>query len=240
MRRLLTGVNHNHIQVSAAEYLIGKQPRFGKTNPEIMEIDFWKAMVCSGDSAYKAKFTFDDTDNWNQPVWCYQRFGRTITLLPDGRIVEIAGEHEDYYDPDFYIYNDVVVYQNNGDFQIFGYPREVFTPTDFHSATLVGKYIYIIGNLGYYNEIIPGETPVYRLDCDTFQIEKVETTGEKPGWISKHKASYQKPNNIRISGGKVYVTVDEEHQYIDNLLEYNLNLTNFNWIRVDDSNNLPA
>lgn len=240
MRRLLTGVNHNHIQVSAAEYLIGKQPRFGKTNPEIMEIDFWKAMVCSGDSAYTAKSTFDDIDNWNHPVWCYQRFGRTITLLPDGRIVEIAGEHEDYYDPDFYIYNDVVVYQGDGNFQIFGYPKKNFPPTDFHSATLVGKYIYIIGNLGYYNERIPGETPVYRLDYDTFKIEKVETSGDKPGWISKHKASYQEPNNIQIAGGKVYVTVDEEHQYIDNLLEYNLNLTNFNWIRVDTSNNLPV
>ncbi|RCJ31601.1 hypothetical protein A6770_19690 [Nostoc minutum NIES-26] len=234
MRRLLTGVSHSAIQVSAEDYSVGKHPRFGKTNPEIMEIDFWKAMVCNGDSAYIAKSMFGDADNDNRNklVWCYQRFGRTITQLPDGKIIEIGGEHEDYYDPDFCIYNDVVVYQGDGNFQILGYPREIFPPTDFHSATLVGKYIYIIGNLGYYNERISGETPVYQLHCDTFKIKKVETTGEKPGWISRHKAFYKEPNKIQIAGGKVCVTVGEEQEYLDNLFDYALDLTNFNWIRV--------
>jgi hypothetical protein len=32
--------------------------------------------------------------------------------LPDGRLIRIGGEHEDYYDPDFQIYNDVVVIKN--------------------------------------------------------------------------------------------------------------------------------
>lgn len=234
MRRLLTGVNNREIQVSAEEYAVGKHPRFGKTNPEIMEIAFWKAMVYSGDSAYKAKSIFGDTenDNWNQLVWCYQRFGETITQLPDGRIVEIGGEHEDSYDPDFCIYNDVVVYQGDGNFQIFGYPWDIFPPTDFHSATLVGEYIYIIGNLGYYNERISGETPVYRLHCDTLKIEKVETTGENPGWISEHKAFYKEPNEIQITGGKVFVIIDDKKEYLDNLFDYALNLTNFDWIRV--------
>ena len=86
-----------------------------------MEIPFWQAMVCEGCAAYTAKNIFNDTENWQDPAWCYQRFGRTITQLPDGRIVEIAGEHEDYYDPDFCIYNDVVVYQGDGNFHIFGY-----------------------------------------------------------------------------------------------------------------------
>ena len=71
------------------------------------------------------------------PVWCAQRFGQTVTLLPDGRAVQIAGEHEDHYDPDFTIYNDVFVHEPDGTIRIFGYPEAVFPPTDFHTATLV-------------------------------------------------------------------------------------------------------
>jgi hypothetical protein len=35
----------------------------------------------------------------------------SLTLLPDGRAIQIGGEHEDYYDPDFCIYNDVFVHE---------------------------------------------------------------------------------------------------------------------------------
>ncbi|KAK3899811.1 hypothetical protein C8A05DRAFT_17812 [Staphylotrichum tortipilum] len=48
-------------------------------------------------------------ENAARPVFCFERFGRTVTLLPDGRVVFVGGEHEDHYDPDFFIYNDVVV-----------------------------------------------------------------------------------------------------------------------------------
>ena len=229
MQRLLRGVSSSELKVSKKQYLAGKQRRFGKTNPEVMEIDFWKAMIRCGFSAWKAKDKFDDTDNWDEPVWCYDRFGRTITELPDGRIVEIAGEHEDYYDPDFCIYNDVVVHQGDGNFQIFSYPKDIFLPTDFHSATLVGEYIYIIGNLGYIDDIINQETPVYRLTWHSFQMEKVETTGEKPGWISRHKAYYQEPSQIYVTGGKVSRLVNEQREYVENSLNYTLDLATLQW-----------
>lgn len=62
---------------------------------------------------------------------------RSSTRLRNGREIYIAGEHEDWYDPDFYIYNDVIVIHPNLEIQIYGYPRTVFRATDFHSATLV-------------------------------------------------------------------------------------------------------
>ncbi|AFY44000.1 ankyrin repeat domain-containing protein [Nostoc sp. PCC 7107] len=236
MRRSLTGIDNHKFslsQVTPEQYFTGKHPRFGKTNPELMEIPFWQAMICEGCSAYAAKNFFDDTENCQDKVWCYDRFGRTITQLPDGRIVEIAGEHEDYYDPDFCIYNDVVVYQGDGNFQIFGYPQDVFLPTDFHSATLVGEYIYIIGSLGYFGTRIYHETPVYRLHIHTFIIEKVETSGYKPGWISEHKAYYQKPDKIHITGGKLCVINDEKiEDYIDNSVDYILDLIDLTWSRI--------
>ena len=96
--------------------------------------------------------------------WCARRFGQSLTLLPDGRAIQIGGEHEDFYDSDFCIYNDEFVHHPDDRIDIFCYPEEVFPPTDFHTATLIGDSIYIIGGLGYQGQRQFGETPVYRLD----------------------------------------------------------------------------
>lgn len=236
MRRSLTGIANSKFylsELSPEQYFAGKNPRFGKTNPELMQIPFWQMMIYEGFSAYSAQKTFNDTGNRQYKVWCYDRFGRTITQLPDGRVVEIAGEHEDYYDSNFCIYNDVVVFQGDGNFQIFGYPQNIFPPTDFHSATLVGEYIYIIGSIGYLGTRVYNETPVYRLHIHTFEIEKIETTGEKPGWISRHKADYKEPDKIYINGGKLCVASnDKSEDYIDNSVDYILDLINLTWSRA--------
>ncbi|WP_310484021.1 hypothetical protein [Chamaesiphon sp. VAR_48_metabat_403] len=232
-------MKENFLQLSQEQYLAGRYRQFGKTNPEIMEVDFWNAMVSSGCDAYSASQIFDDLPQFDdldklncQPVWCNKRMGQTVTELPDGRIVKIAGEHEDYYDPDFCIYNDVIVYQQNGSFKIFGYPKDIFPPTDFHTATLVEYYIYIIGSIGYQHERVYYETPVYRLHCDTFIIEEVETTGDNPGWISRHQAYYRSPKEISISGGDIYARVKGIEKTIENSEEYTLDLINKSWSKT--------
>jgi len=70
------------------------------------------------------------------PAWCFERFGKSETTLPEGRVVHIAGEHEDHYDPDFYIYNDVIVIGRDGSIAITGYPREI---SWFVQATVEGS-----------------------------------------------------------------------------------------------------
>ncbi len=37
----------------------------------------------------------------------FERFGQSKTITLDGRTIHIGGEHEDHYDPDFFIYNGV-------------------------------------------------------------------------------------------------------------------------------------
>lgn len=149
--------------------------------------------------------------------------------MPDGRIIEVAGEHEDSYDADFCIYNDVVVFDGKGDFEIYGYPEEVFPPTDFHSATLVGNSIYLIGSLGYHNQRKPGETQVLRLDCTTFRIERVVCNGENPGWISRHKAVYEpEANRIVVNDGKVW----DGSNLVANWVRYALDLKTHVWERL--------
>ena len=202
-----------------------------------MDVPFWREMVKLGWGAYGARRQYQDTDyDWEsrKPVWCFSRFGQSITQLPDGRVIEIAGEHEDGYDPDFCIYNDVVVYDGLGNFQIYGYPRDVFPPTDFHTATLVDDWIYIVGNIGYQDERIVGKTPVYRLNCTTFAIELVITTGECPGWISHHYAVVR-DRQIHISGGQIYVIEQGKPSGLDNQTDYILDLNECCWYRTSST-----
>ena len=82
----------------------------GIANPSVMNKPFRLFQVGPGGvPAWQARTTFGDTredsEDWDQPVWCFIRYGATRTKIPDGRIVCIGGEHEDSYDPDFYIYN---------------------------------------------------------------------------------------------------------------------------------------
>ena len=249
--------------ISPELYQAQKSAIRGENNPQEMDFAFWKFMVQRGLGAWEARSKFDrayqryrrhldrlfareDIDDpfaetkgpkWQQegPGWCFERFGMSRTRLADGRVVYIAGEHEDSYDPDFFIYNDVIVIHPDLQITIYGYPTSIFPPTDFHSATLVGESIYIIGSLSYMGTRAVNETPVYQLNCQNFQIEHIETFGEKPGWIHRHRAEYnEEAQTIHLSGGKLYVERDGSPQLEDNHNRYQLSLTTREWRRESD------
>ncbi|MBN9520371.1 ankyrin repeat domain-containing protein [bacterium] len=190
-------------EVSPDEFWRAPTRYFGGRNPDLLREPFWEAMIRDGVCAYSARKRFVDGGQLGEPVWCADRYGQSLTLLPDGRAVQIAGEHEDSYDPDFCIYNDVFVHEPGGGVAIYGYPEDVFPPTDFHTATLVGDAIYVIGSLGYHAARRPGETPVYRLDVHTMRMDRVEVGGDPPGWIFRHRAVVTGPHTIRVWGGEV-------------------------------------
>ncbi|MBR0345167.1 MAG: ankyrin repeat domain-containing protein, partial [Rudaea sp.] len=124
MRRALAGLPSTPelrlLQASEDEFQRGWHRRFGIANPEEMTEPFWRNMVVSGVSGYEAENRFTErTAHGREPVWCAQRFGQSITFLADGRVIQIGGEHEDSYDPDFCIYNDVFVHEIDGSFRMF-------------------------------------------------------------------------------------------------------------------------
>ncbi|HVX83492.1 MAG TPA: ankyrin repeat domain-containing protein [Phycisphaerae bacterium] len=226
------------IECTAEEYRRAKHPRFGRGNPERMEEPFWVAMIRGGANAYRAREKFEGGFNGPErpAVWSFDRFGQSINVLPDGRIVEIAGEHEDYYDPDFHIYNDVVVHHPDGRIEIFGYPEEVFPPTDFHTATLVGGYLYLVGSLGYMGRRRIGETQVYRLRVGTWEMERVETRGPGPGWISEHKARYDGAGKIEVWGGQVCEMKEGKEELVKNEGRWALEVETGTWAQVGAQN----
>jgi hypothetical protein len=187
-------------------------------------------MIRSGISGYAAKQRYQASD-LASPIWCADRFGQSLTFLPDGRIVQIGGEHEDAYMPDFCIYNDVFVHTPDGAIAIYGYPPEVFPPTDFHTATLIGDAIYVIGSLGYQGQRRYGHTPVFRLDLGSFRMDTLPTTGEVPGWIYKHRAVPVPPRAIRISGGKSVRQQQGQEVHQDNPDTFVLDLDEARWRR---------
>jgi len=235
-----------------------KHPTYGTSNPTIMDNPFWKYMICYQDkNAWWARKNFDIA--WNDytngstviPVWCFDRFGRTSTIISDGRLVLIGGEHEDSYDPDFCIYNDVVVIEaphklknsrsmfadpsivemgtyNPNTITIYGYPPSIFPPTDFHTATLVKhttlqqEYIYIIGGLGYIDSVTRTQTDVFRLNISDFSITKMDTTGEGPaGGINNHTAE------LELDKRTIKITPQDNGN--NNNVFYRLNLEGMVW-----------
>ena len=209
--------DEDELTVDENEFKAGRTRRFGASNPEEINDPFWHCMIRAGVSAFQAKrrYRADDEED-RSAVWCAQRFGQSITFLPNGDIVQVAGEHEDSYDEDFCIFNDVFLHNADGEIRIFAYPVSVFPPTDFHTATLVDEYIYLIGSLGYAGHRHYGTTPVYRLDTKSFAIESVETKGSCPGWIYKHRAVLLNHDEIRITGGTVVTSHENDEIHAAN------------------------
>ena len=229
MRKELLGLDSNkEYSLSKEDYTQYKGKLFGESNPERMTNPFNLHMIKSNKWAGTIANNFDDT--LTEPIWCAERYGRSITVLDDGRIVEIGGEHEDYYVPEFCIYNDVIVYYPDKSIEIYGYPKDIFPPTDSHTATLVGDSIYIIGNLSYPEERNFGFTPVYRLNLSDYSIEKVQTTGEMAGWIYKHKAFYDGKKSITISDG----TIIQGSKGLENREKFVLDLETLKWSLIGE------
>jgi hypothetical protein len=207
--------------------------RFGASNPERMRLEHWEWMVRHAGGPYGVRQSLGLEPNYRScggdggcgladPDWCFSRFGMTRTVMNDGRIICVGGEHEDWYDPDFCIYNDVIVLKpdpgrqtvtaDSGHVEIYGYPAAVFPPTDFHSSTLVGDRLIIVGRLGYVPERVLDRTPVLSLDTGSFQMAKVPCSGDSPGWIYKHHASFDPSSHaITVRGGMVQRPGVEQH-----------------------------
>jgi hypothetical protein len=208
--------------------------RFGKTNPEIMNYPFWMYMIGSRQTAWSAYplVLGANADERGHPVWCFKRFGASRTRVDEETEIVIGGEHEDYYDSDFCIYNDVVVFSESDPTTIYGYPREDFAPTDFHSATLVEDSIYIVGGLGYPEDRKVDRTPVYRLDIATMRIQYVPTHGDKPGWLWEHTALLDESiGSLVVWGGKQLISSEPKFESKSLEGEYELDLLTLRWSR---------
>ncbi|MEM9236103.1 MAG: hypothetical protein AAGB14_04940, partial [Verrucomicrobiota bacterium] len=178
--------------VTSAVFSQWRDARRGSTPAENLTNPYWVWLIRSEESSWAANEHFGGPSSFGgNPCWSADRFGQSSTLLPDGRQISIAGEHEDHYDPDFFIYNDIFIHHPDDRIEILGFPIETFPPTDFHSATLFEDEIIVIGNLGYPDQRQVGSTQVLRVSPSDWSIQTQVTNGKGPGWISSHEASLE-------------------------------------------------
>jgi hypothetical protein len=238
-----------------------RRPRFGSSNPERIRNEFWEWMIRGDEGApkqpegsnvdavlasdrklkssygpHRARDVFQaGLDQKDGPIWTFDRMGASCTELPDGRLVCVGGEHEDFYDPDFCVYNDVVVFRSS-EIEIYGYPKDVFPPTDFHTATLVDDRIIVIGSIGYPGDRRIGVTPVYELNLKEYRISEIQTWGDLPGWISEHHATIAPGQRITIRDGLVFEERDGNQRFRRNFEDYALDLSSRAWTRLTSRN----
>lgn len=256
-----------------ADFDENKHFQFGTTNPTLMEKPFWKYMICN---PHLTAFCVAGARDQELPIYCFARFGATQTYLEDGRLICIGGEHEDSHDPDFQIYNDVVVIKNPhfvkaiiyktpvpsnfptkagggynlplesrmlgtsnvNDVTIYGYAKDVFPPTDFHTATYVQhkdgkKFIYIIGGTGCesngrFEEGSTNEedcianhlenTRIFRLDLSDFSMQKIQTSGDIPKGCSTHLHSAK----LTMVEGQQLIEIEISQESVENCMQEQL------------------
>lgn len=236
---------------STEDFLNGWKPAPGSANPERVHGVFCEWMIerklalpkdGSRACAYSGRKDLGLADEYGPfegyaPVWCFDRFGASETILSDGTRLLVGGEHEDSYDPDFCIYNDVVRIPPGGRPELYRYPEAIFPPTDFHSADVVGDEVILIGCLGYGHQRQPGVTPVYALDTGTLSIRRIETAGDSPGWIHRHDSAWDEATrSILIEGGlRVVAGASEGETRIEaNFSQYALCTQTWRWHRTRD------
>ncbi|MBS9778230.1 MAG: DUF1365 family protein [Gammaproteobacteria bacterium] len=222
--------NKNEYPFSRETFLQWRNPRFGTENPTLFGNPVWSYLAKTQEYSGIADEAFDVGDPLEiGPCWCNDRFGQSITELADGRTIYIGGEHEDFYDPQFYIYNDVIVKKPDGTHQIFGYPKSIFLPTDSHTATPYENTIVIIGSLGYAEGRRVGDIDVMSLDLTTYTIQKLETTGDLPGWLFHHDAwLMENGHTIQVLNGTLLL----EDEAIDNHDIFQLDLNTLVWRKI--------
>lgn len=211
------------------QFKAGRRRLFGRTNPELVHDPFQEEMIRKGCSAWHAKEFFGhDSSSKREPTWCFDRSGMSETVYQGEYIIYIGGEHEDWYDPDFMIYNDLIVRSLDGDIWIYRYPRYEFQPTDFHTATLIEEEdgILILGCLGYKEDREYWRTPAYWLDLNDLTILPFETKGREPGWIHGHTAELR-GSEILIRGGKV---LQDNGKFVENSREWRLDFQAREWV----------
>jgi len=165
-------------------------------------------------------------------LWCSHRYGRSLNILDDNTALLIGGEHEDYYDYDFRIYNDVTIITPDGQIEIYGYPFDVFPPTDFHTATRAGDWIYIIGAVGY-KGTRPVEVSVYRLSLIDFHIEECQSSGEVPPQMCRHMARLVDGHRIQTKGGNWLMPYQDRP--LDHIHELDIHTMEWRFIPVESS-----
>lgn len=144
-------------------------------------------------------------------------------------------ESQDYYDPDFDIYNDVTIKYHDQDlkfsYEIWNYPESQFPPVYAHSTVYDDRtnQVYITGGLGTGDRQRKGVTEIYQLNLESKDIQQVETFGESPPCLHNHETKMWNYDLIEMKGGHIL----KNNIVIKNLYVWYFNLKTKTWLKQE-------
>ncbi|MFC4996057.1 hypothetical protein [Rubritalea tangerina] len=165
-----------------------------------------------------------------QAMLSYERFGMSETKLEDGRTILIAGEHEDYYDPDFFIYNDVIVKDANERFKSSAIPKTSFQPLTF-TVPLSSATVSTSLAPWLHRQAQEKDTPVYYLDLKDYTIHQVNSGQALAGSSSMKRSTNSRPTPSPSIVGKRWI---DSGDIIDNFSKWQLKLDTKQWTLVEE------
>ena len=140
---------------------------------------------------------FKSETTYHYPHYTTNRHGMSYTDV-NGLSIFIGGEHEDYYDPNFCIYNDVITIDKDDNIKIYAYPKNIFPPTDFHYSIYVNGYIWIFGSIGYQKDR-KQFIQICRLEVETMKMENMNnSSGPLWLWFKSTKPTFH-GNMVKIN-----------------------------------------
>ncbi|KAI0562891.1 hypothetical protein FGB62_50g222 [Gracilaria domingensis] len=135
-------------------YSTWKDARRSEEYAQCLTSPQWQADICGKYDCFT-----DAASQWQcpsqeiyRPNWNFlSRFGSSWTFLNDLRLILIGVKFEDWYEPDFYIYNDVIEWKLGQNPQFYCYPENNFPPTNIHATVRLrdGHRLVKFESLGY-------------------------------------------------------------------------------------------
>ena len=139
-------------------------------------------------------------------------------------------DYNDYYNPDFKIYNDVCIKADGlKKIELWSYPEEQFPPVYNHD-TVYDKnmnLVYITGGLGLGERQRKNITEIYQLNLETKDIEHVDTLGESPPCLHNHHTKMWNYDLIEMRDGNIL----KNGKAIKNLYVWYFNLKTKTWLK---------
>lgn len=140
-------------------------------------------------------------------------------------------DYNDYYNPDFKIYNDVTIRHFDSKYELWNYPEEQFPPVYAHD-TVHDKnidFVYITGGLGSGDRQRKNITEIYQLNLETKDIEHIEALGDSPPCLHNHHTKMWNDDLIEMRDGDIL----KNGKAIKNLYVWYFNLKTKTWLKKD-------
>ena len=148
----------------------------GRTNPDDITNEYRTLLVQHPNITPKqARINFRAPYNkvFKNPVFTFNRGLNTQIKLDDKRTINVGGVQEEVDDPDYFIYNDIIVLDRNNNVTIYAYPEEIFPCIVNPKLEVQDDFLIITDGARYKNDGLKENMKYHKLTDDdrSFKVD---------------------------------------------------------------------